>query len=69
MQTVHPNDKLQMVDAILEIIVLETTMHSNGKCNLGNCHNPSFGLTTKARACKGVGQKEAWESHLMLPGV
>ncbi len=20
------------------------------------CHNPSLGLTTKARACKGVGQ-------------
>ncbi len=22
-----------------------------------NCHNPSFGLTTKARACEGVGQE------------
>jgi hypothetical protein len=21
------------------------------------CHNPSFGLATKVRACKGVGQK------------
>jgi len=69
MQTVHPNDKLQMVDAILEIIVLETTIHSNGKCNLGNCHNPNFGLTTKARAYKGVGQKKARASHLMLLGV
>jgi len=69
MQIVHPNDKLQMADAILEIIVLEARMHSNGKCTLGNYHNPSFGLMTKARACKGVGQKEAQESHLMLLGV
>jgi hypothetical protein len=29
------------------------------------CCNPSFGLTTKARACKGAGQ----ESHFMLPRV
>jgi hypothetical protein len=28
-----------------------------------------FGLTTKARACKGASQKEAWELHLMLPEV
>jgi hypothetical protein len=25
-----------MIDAILEMIVLETTMHSNGRCTLGN---------------------------------
>jgi hypothetical protein len=31
MQIVHPNDKIQMADAVLEIIVLEATMHSNGK--------------------------------------
>ncbi len=24
---------------------------------------------TKARACKGVGQKWSWDSHFMLPGV
>jgi len=33
------------------------------------CHNPSLGLVTKARACKGVGQEEARESHLMPLGV
>jgi energy-coupling factor transporter transmembrane protein EcfT len=33
------------------------------------CCNLSLGLTTKARACKGAGQKWAWESHFMLSGV
>jgi len=31
--------------------------------------NPSLGLMTKAKACKGASQKEAWESHFMLPGM
>jgi hypothetical protein len=31
------------------------------------CHNPSLGLATKAKACEGVGQKRARESHFMLP--
>jgi hypothetical protein len=31
--------------------------------------NLSLGLTTKVRACKSVGQKEARESHFMIPGV
>jgi hypothetical protein len=35
----------------------------------GLCHNPSLGLATKARACKGAGQEWAWESHFMLPKV
>jgi hypothetical protein len=25
---------------------------------IGTCHNPSLGLTTKAKACKGAGQEE-----------
>jgi hypothetical protein len=33
------------------------------------CHSPSLGFATKARACKGAGQKWARESHLMLSGV
>jgi len=36
---------------------------------LSFCHDPSLGIATKARACKGAGQKEAQESHLMLLGV
>jgi hypothetical protein len=28
---------------------------------IGYCYNLSFGLTTKARACKVANQKEAWE--------
>jgi hypothetical protein len=28
--------------------------------------NPSFGFTTKAKACKGVGQEWSQESHFML---
>ncbi len=31
-----------------------------------NCYNPSLGLMTKARACKGASQEENWESHLVL---
>jgi hypothetical protein len=31
--------------------------------------NPSLGLTTKARVCKGAGQEWAYESHFMLMGV
>ncbi len=27
----------------------------------GSCHNPSLGLATKARACKGVGQERSPE--------
>ncbi len=34
-----------------------------------NCCNPNLGLKTNAKACKVVGQEEARESHLMLPGV
>jgi hypothetical protein len=37
--------------------------------NMSICHNPSLGFTTKARACKVVGQKWARESHFMLPGT
>ncbi len=33
------------------------------------CYNPSLGLTTKARACKGAGQKKAQESHFILLGM
>jgi hypothetical protein len=32
-------------------------------------HNPSLGLTTKARACKVACQKEAQESHFMILGM
>jgi hypothetical protein len=32
-------------------------------------HNPSLGLTTKVRACKGASQEWTEESHFMLPGV
>ncbi len=35
----------------------------------GECRNPSLGLMTKARACKGVSQKEAQESCFILPKV
>ncbi len=31
--------------------------------------NPSLGLTTKARVCKGAGQEGSWESHFVLSGV
>jgi hypothetical protein len=33
------------------------------------CCNPSLGLTTKAKACKGAGQEWARESHFMFLGV
>jgi len=33
------------------------------------CRNPSLGLVTKARACKGAGQKKAQESHFILLGM
>jgi hypothetical protein len=33
------------------------------------CCNLNLGLATKARACKGVGQEEARESHFMLLGA
>jgi hypothetical protein len=33
------------------------------------CHNLSFGLATKAKDCKVVGQKGSRGSHLMLLGV
>jgi hypothetical protein len=29
------------------------------------CHDPSFGLATKARACEGVGQE--WSPHIHAP--
>jgi hypothetical protein len=29
-----------------------------------NCRNPSLGLATKARACKGVGQERKLNSHI-----
>jgi hypothetical protein len=36
----------------------------------GCCYrNPSLGFATKAKACNGVGQEEALESHLMFPRV
>ncbi len=31
--------------------------------------NVCVGLSTKVRACEGVGQERAQESHFMLPGV
>jgi len=39
------------------------------KCGRYNylCCNLNLGLATKARAYKGVGQEEAWESHFMFP--
>jgi hypothetical protein len=46
------------------LLILSTTWQY---CN--KCHNPSLGLVIKARACKVVGQEEAWESHGMLPRV
>ncbi len=33
------------------------------------CQDPSFGLTTKARACKVWAKSEAQESHFMLSRV
>jgi len=49
-------------------------MHSCEKFHLDAkmcklCYNFSFGLTIKARACKGAGQKWALESHFMLLGM
>jgi hypothetical protein len=41
----------------------------NPLCNK-ECCNPSLGLTTKAKACKGAGQEECgrvWEWRLTLP--
>jgi hypothetical protein len=38
-------------------------------CYVFICRNPSLGLVTKARACKGASQKGARESHFMLSGV
>jgi hypothetical protein len=38
--------------------------------NLCGCHNPSLGLATKAKACKGVGQEgceRMWGWKLTLP--
>jgi hypothetical protein len=32
-------------------------------------HNPNLRLVTKARACKGAGQKWAHESHFMVSGM
>ncbi len=32
------------------------------------CHNPSLGLTTKARACKSVGQERGLGSTSYTPG-
>jgi hypothetical protein len=34
-----------------------------------HCCNPSLGLTTKARFCKGVGQEWARESHFILLNI
>jgi len=31
--------------------------HWHWTCDWGVCHNLSLGLTTKVRACKGVGQE------------
>ncbi len=38
--------------------------------DIGNtlCHNPSLGLTTKARACKGVGQERSPRITFHAPG-
>jgi len=49
--------------------ILERYPKSILKTWISQCHNPNFGLTTKVRAYKGVGQKGARESHVMLPGV
>jgi hypothetical protein len=43
--------------------------HYNNFEFVTHCHNPSLGLTTKARACKVACQKEAQESHFMLLGM
>jgi hypothetical protein len=34
--TMHPNGRFQMANAVLEITMLEITMHSNGIRTLGN---------------------------------
>jgi hypothetical protein len=34
--TIHPNSRFQMANAVLEITMLKTTMHSNGRCTLKN---------------------------------
>ncbi len=39
---------------------------------ISNCiiyRNPSLGLMTKIRVCKGAGQEWAWESQFMFSGV
>ncbi len=38
--------------------------------DIGNtlCHNPSLGLATKARACKGVGQERSPRITFHAPG-
>jgi hypothetical protein len=52
----------------LQIVFEQLKAH--GLClHLGKCHNPSLGLTTKARVCKVVSQEGSWESHNILPGV
>jgi len=37
------------------------TIAKNGNLNVEDCRNPSLGLATKARACKGVGQERSSE--------
>jgi len=48
---------------------LKERMKNNSKPLQYICHNPSLGLTTKARVYKGAGQDWAWESHFMFLGV
>jgi hypothetical protein len=38
------------------------------KIILKSCHNPSLGLMTKARACKGVGQEGSLQVTSHAPG-
>jgi hypothetical protein len=47
---VKPNDGI--IDYNIKNLLKSIFFHMN-------CHNPSLGLATKARACKVAGQKEA----------
>ncbi len=45
------------IDLKMPSVIQKLSCKANCKTPFFHCRNPNLGLTTKARACKGVGQK------------
>jgi hypothetical protein len=48
-----------------EWLILVDIGKRGSRLDIYSCCNPNLGFMTKAKACKGVGQELAWESHFI----